>query len=97
MHLTPPCTSPLTLCKLTVKLRPRFDLGLPLHLTHSTHLATPQHLCALPAPCTSPLTLCRLAVKLGPRYDMGPHLPKKEEGWTLAASGKDYAVWEKAA
>jgi alpha-amylase len=35
-----------------------------------------------------------LTVKLGPRYDMPPELvPSKEKGWSLACSGKDYAVW----
>lgn len=36
----------------------------------------------------------RLLVKLGPRYDMGGLLPK-EEDWAQAASGKDFAVWER--
>ena len=35
-----------------------------------------------------------VTLKLGPRFDMPPHLvPSKEEGWELAASGKDWAVW----
>ena len=38
-----------------------------------------------------------LTIKLGPRYDMGGFVPKKEEGWKLAASGNDFAVWEKVA
>lgn len=38
---------------------------------------------------------CRVLVKLGPRYDMGSFLPNKEEGWQKAASGKDFAIWEK--
>jgi alpha-amylase len=37
----------------------------------------------------------RLVIKMGPRYDMGALLPKKEQGWEKAASGKDYAVWVK--
>ncbi len=38
----------------------------------------------------------RLVVKLGPRWEMGPELvPKASEGYRLAASGKDYAVWER--
>ena len=37
----------------------------------------------------------KVAVKLGPRYDMGQHVPKKEDGWALAVSGTDFAVWEK--
>ena len=36
-----------------------------------------------------------VTIKLGPRYDMGNLVPRKEEGWQLAASGKDWAVWEK--
>lgn len=36
-----------------------------------------------------------VTVKLGPRYDMGNLVPPKEEGWAMAASGKDFAVWEK--
>lgn len=36
-----------------------------------------------------------VTVKLGPRYDMGSFAPRKEDGWALAASGKDFAVWEK--
>lgn len=38
----------------------------------------------------------KVAVKLGPRQDMGDLAPKEEEGWKLAASGPDYAVWEKS-
>ena len=36
-----------------------------------------------------------VTLKLGPRYDMGDLLPRKEEGWQIAASGTDFAVWEK--
>ena len=35
-------------------------------------------------------------VKLGPRYEMGALLPRADDGWALAASGKDYAVWERS-
>ena len=35
-----------------------------------------------------------LVCKLGPRHDMGALLPAAAEGWALAASGKDWAVWE---
>lgn len=38
----------------------------------------------------------KVMVKLGPRFDMGHYLPKKEEGWKMAVSGNDFAVWEKA-
>lgn len=38
-----------------------------------------------------------VTLKCGPRYDMGSLVPLKEEGWELAATGKDFAVWEKAA
>ncbi len=44
-----------------------------------------------------PLLVLRLTLKLGPRYDMGAFVPKKEEGWVVCASGKDFAVWEKKA
>ncbi|KAG1652648.1 hypothetical protein FOA52_009211 [Chlamydomonas sp. UWO 241] len=37
----------------------------------------------------------RLTVKLGPRIDIGDLKPKKEDGWVKAASGNDYAIWEK--
>jgi alpha-amylase len=37
----------------------------------------------------------RVAVKLGPRMDMGYHKPRKEDGWTRVASGRDFAVWER--
>ncbi|GFR45415.1 hypothetical protein Agub_g6794 [Astrephomene gubernaculifera] len=37
-----------------------------------------------------------LTVKLGPRYDMGAGLlPREGEGWRLALSGRDWAVWER--
>ena len=35
----------------------------------------------------------KLAVKLGPRYDMGDLEPR--DGWNIAASGRNYAIWEK--
>lgn len=39
-----------------------------------------------------------VTVKLGPRFDMPAHLvPRREEGWVLASSGQDFAVWLKAA
>ena len=37
----------------------------------------------------------KLAVKLGPRYDMGDLAPREDDGWKIAASGRNYAVWEK--
>lgn len=37
----------------------------------------------------------KLAIKLGPRYDMGDLEPKKQDGWSLAADGRNYAVWER--
>lgn len=37
----------------------------------------------------------KVMVKLGPRYDMGGLVPRKEEGWAVCASGKDFAVWQK--
>ncbi|KAL4534490.1 hypothetical protein Ndes2526A_g05385 [Nannochloris sp. 'desiccata'] len=36
-----------------------------------------------------------LVLKLGPRYDGGDAMPKASDGWVLAASGKDWAAWEK--
>ncbi|PSC69027.1 glycoside hydrolase family 13 [Micractinium conductrix] len=37
-----------------------------------------------------------VVIKLGPRFDMPANLvPRKEDGWELAASGQDFAVWEK--
>jgi alpha-amylase len=36
-----------------------------------------------------------LVLKLGPRYDGGDAMPKESDGWVLAASGKDWAAWEK--
>jgi alpha-amylase len=36
-----------------------------------------------------------VTIKMGPRYDMGNLVPRKEDGWAMAASGKDFAVWEK--
>jgi len=48
------------------------------------------------ARCTG--TAGTVIVKMGPRYDMPPNLvPRKEDGWELAASGQDFAVWAKAA
>ncbi|KAL4457429.1 hypothetical protein ABPG75_012294 [Micractinium tetrahymenae] len=38
-----------------------------------------------------------VTVKLGPRFDMPQHLvPRKQDGWALAASGRDWAIWERA-
>lgn len=37
----------------------------------------------------------RLILKLGPRMDLGDLLPKESDGWKVASTGKDYAVWEK--
>lgn len=37
----------------------------------------------------------KITVKLGPRYDMGPHMPPKGDGWEMAASGCDFAIWER--
>ena len=34
-------------------------------------------------------------LKLGPRFDMGGLVPRSQDGWQLAASGPDFAVWEK--
>ncbi|KIZ03679.1 hypothetical protein MNEG_4284 [Monoraphidium neglectum] len=39
----------------------------------------------------------RVAVKLGPRMELGPLQPSKDQGWVVAASGKDFCVWEKSA
>ena len=37
-----------------------------------------------------------LVVKLGPRVDMPEDLlPQESEGWKIAATGKDFCVWEK--
>ncbi len=36
-----------------------------------------------------------VTLKLGPRFDMGNLVPRKEDGWVLAAAGNDFAVWEK--
>jgi alpha-amylase len=35
-------------------------------------------------------------LKLGPRYDMGGLVPQESQGWKLAASGQDFAVWDQA-
>ncbi|GLC54474.1 Alpha-amylase A type-1/2 [Pleodorina starrii] len=37
----------------------------------------------------------KLTVKLGPRYELGSRLPKESDGWHLACSGQNWAVWEK--
>ncbi len=38
----------------------------------------------------------KLVVKLGPRSDMPQELvPQENEGWKIAATGKDFCVWEK--
>ncbi|KAL6750310.1 glycoside hydrolase superfamily [Haematococcus lacustris] len=39
----------------------------------------------------------KVTVKLGPRFDMGALVPSSSQGWKLAVTGKDFAVWEKAA
>lgn len=36
----------------------------------------------------------KIILKMGPRYELGDLSPKEEEGWKLAASGNNYAVWE---
>ena len=36
-----------------------------------------------------------VVIKLGPRFDMGQLLPDAAQGWGLAASGTNWAVWEK--
>jgi len=36
-----------------------------------------------------------LVLKLGPRYHAGDAAPKESDGWVMAASGKDWAAWEK--
>ncbi|GLC36330.1 Alpha-amylase A type-1/2 [Pleodorina starrii] len=38
-----------------------------------------------------------LTLKLGPRFEMGSLLPAAADGWTLAAAGDDWAVWERPA
>ena len=38
----------------------------------------------------------KLVVKLGPRGDTPPHLvPQEQEGWKVAATGRDFCIWEK--
>ena len=37
----------------------------------------------------------QVILKLGPRYELGDQSPREEDGWKLAASGNNYAVWEK--
>ena len=38
----------------------------------------------------------KLVVKLGPRVDMPQEfVPQESEGWKVAATGKDFCVWEK--
>ena len=39
-------------------------------------------------------TRFQVTLKLGPAMDMGENVPKASDGWALAASGTDYAVWE---
>ena len=39
----------------------------------------------------------RVILKLGPRFDMGALLPRETDGWQLAASGPDFAVWDRRA
>ncbi|GIL50540.1 hypothetical protein Vafri_6713 [Volvox africanus] len=38
-----------------------------------------------------------VVLKLGPRYDMGSLLPRREDGWAMTLSGRDWAVWERPA
>lgn len=38
----------------------------------------------------------KLFVKLGPRYDMGDQAPKESEGWKIAVTGNDFAIWERS-
>lgn len=39
----------------------------------------------------------KLVVKLGPRVDMPQEfVPQESEGWQVAATGKDFCVWEKS-
>ncbi|KAK9830242.1 hypothetical protein WJX72_010520 [[Myrmecia] bisecta] len=38
----------------------------------------------------------KLVVKLGPNQDMGDLVPKEEEGWKIAATGNNFAIWEKS-
>lgn len=41
-------------------------------------------------------TRAELIVKLGPRFDMPEELaPDEADGWAIAASGNDYAVWRR--
>lgn len=38
----------------------------------------------------------KLTVKLGPRGETPDHLrPNEHEGWKIAATGRDFCVWEK--
>jgi len=37
----------------------------------------------------------RLTCKLGPRHHMGDLLPQSNDGWTLALSGENWAIWER--
>lgn len=39
----------------------------------------------------------RVVVKLGPAMDMGDLVPKESEGWHMASSGDNWAVWERKA
>ena len=34
---------------------------------------------------------------MGPRFDMGNLVPQAKDGWKIAVTGKDFAVWERAA
>jgi len=36
----------------------------------------------------------KVILKMGPRYELGDHSPREEDGWKIAASGHNYAVWE---
>lgn len=55
----------------------------PVHLASAAALV---HLCAR-----------RVVVKLGPRCEMGDLLPKESDGWKVAQSGHEFAVWERVA
>jgi hypothetical protein len=45
-------------------------------------------------PCALP-TAHRLIVKLGPRSEIGNLQPSAKDGWSLACSGQNWAVWDK--
>jgi alpha-amylase len=37
-----------------------------------------------------------VVLKLGPRFDMGKLVPKEADGWKMALTGKDFAIWERS-